>query len=415
MKKRDFFKPSSRSILRLKQITIFLFLICSTTKIFGQEKIRLTDSIKLKPKYFIDANLHSGIVINNYIYWDSFPSRTPSALLELKFGKQSIGEKEWQQYYGFPQVGFSLIGGYLGNNSELGYTIGIIPNVTLNTLKTDKWSMKWTLGLGFSYFNKPYTKPDNPTNILIGSHFTNMSIAQLSFRRIINDRTDFNFGISAIHASNGHYQLPNVGLNMITAHAGLKHYFTQRPNKFYVDDKYPAKPKDISFGVRFGMGMHEFGNELGPVNGKKYPITDVSVDVRRPAGRLGKAIAGIGYKYYSSFYEKIKEDSTFNSNLKLKSSAITMFLAYEFEMGRMSLLAQGGINVYNPFWKRFTELIDEGWSFLKQLEGIISTRLGLQYYLLDPAKYNKNMYIGMYIKANMGGADFVSLGTGFVF
>jgi hypothetical protein len=81
----------------------------------------------------------------------------------------------------------------------------------------------------------------------------------------------------------------------------------------------------------------------------------------------------------------------------------------------MSLLAQGGINVYHPFWKRFTELINEDWTFYKQIEGLISTRLGLQYYFFEPKKYNKNLYLGMYIKANMAGADFVSLSTGFVF
>ncbi len=394
-------------------LSIILFVVTISSQ--AQQRLELNDSLKLAKKYFLETNLHSGLIINNYVFWDSFPPRNPSALMELNFGKQTIGTRQWQQHYGFPQVGVSLIGGYLGNSKELGFTIGLIPNVTINAINENKWSLKIKMGLGFAYFNKPYDAESNRTNILIGSHITNLSIAQLYFRRILNESTDLNFGLSAIHASDGHYQLPNVGMNMITTHLGLKHYFGNRPKVFYTDDSYYKRSKELKYGIRAGIGLHEFGNELGPVNQSKYTITDLAFYLKKPAGKLGSALAGIGYKYYSSFYEKIVEDSTFSSNLRLKASVFTIFLGYEFEMGRMSLLAQGGINVHHPFWKRFTELIEEDWTFYKQIEGLISTRLGLQYYFFDPEKYNQDLYLGLYIKANMGGADFVSLSTGFVF
>jgi len=393
--------------------SLIFFLQCSIA--LGQLRTEGKESSDFTERYFIDVNLHTGLVINNYVFWDSFPARNPSALIELKFGKQTIGEKKWHQHYGFPQAGLSLIGGYLGNSKELGYTIGLVPNMTLNAINQHKWSLKVTLGLGFAYFNKPYDLETNPTNILIGSHIASMSIAQLYFRRILSDNTDFNFGLSAIHASDGHYQLPNVGLNKITVQFGVKHYFNKRPTKFYTDSSFFNAEKELKFGIRLGFGMHEFGNELGPVEGSKYPIIDGAFYVKKPAGKIGSALLGLGYKYYSSFYEKIVEDSTFSSNLRLKSSVFTLFLGYEFEMGRISLLAQGGINIYNPFWRRFTELVEEEWTFYKQVEGLISTRLGLQYYFFEPIKYQQNAYLGLYIKANMGGADFVSLSTGFVF
>jgi hypothetical protein len=394
---------------------LFVLLFICLYGLKGQQRMELTDSSNLDRKYFIEANLHSGLVINNYVFWDSFPSRTPSALIELNFGKQTIGEKPWQQNYGFPQVGVALVGGYLGNNDELGFMVGLVPNVAINAINENKWSLKIKMGLGFAYFNKPYDVESNVTNILIGSHITNLSIASLYFRRILSESTDLTFGLSALHASDGHYQLPNVGMNMITAHLGLRHYFAKRPSNYYTDDGFLKRSKELKYGIRAGMGMHEFGNELGPVNQSKYTITDLAFYLKKPAGRLGSALAGLGYKYYSSFFDKITEDSTFSSNLHLKASVVTLFLGYEFEMGRMSLLAQGGINVYHPFWRRFTELIEEEWTLYKQIEGLISTRLGVQYYFFEPQKFNKNLYLGLYIKANMGGADFVSLSTGFVF
>ncbi len=349
----------------------------------AQTKIYTNTNLPKKGRYFINTALHSGMIINNYVYWDSFPARNPSALLEIQFGKQTLGEKKWQQHYGFPEVGVSLVGGYLGNNSELGQTIGIIPNLTLNAKNEKKWSLKIKMGLGFAYFNRPYKQKTNPTNILIGSHITNMSIAQLYYRRMLNEYIDFNFGASVIHASNGHYQLPNVGANMVNLTAGIKYYFAKRPSEYFADTCNVAKSKKIGYGLRFGYGMHEFGNERGPINQGKYPITDLAFYIKKPMGKLGNAQLGLAYKYYQSSHDKILEDSTFSNNINLKSSVFTLFLAYEFEMGQMSLLAQGGINVYNPFWRRFTELIRDDWTFYKQIEGLVSTRLGLQYYLLN--------------------------------
>ncbi len=395
-----------------KKLLTIIITILSINNIYSQTKIYTAENLPKKGNYFIDASLHSGVIINNYIYWDSFPSRNPSALLELQFGKQTVGEKNWQQHYGFPQVGVSLIGGYLGNTEELGQTVGIIPTLTLNTKNTKKWSLKLKMGLGFAYFSQPYNIDNNRTNILIGSHITNMSIAQLYFRRMLSDNMDFHFGASVIHASNGHYQLPNVGANMVNLNAGVKYYFAKRQNTYYADTS-KTRDKRLSYGFRFGYGMHEFGNERGPVNKGKYPITDMAFYIKKPMGKLGNAQLGLGYKYYQSHHDKILEDNTFSENINLKASVFTVFLAYEFEMGQMSLLAQGGINVYNPFWKRFTQLIRDDWTFYKQVEGIVSTRLGLQYYFLDKTKYKHNIYTGIYIKANMGGADFAAVNIGF--
>jgi len=369
---------------------------------------------EFKGANFISFRLHTGKVINNYIYFDSFPARNPSALIEIKFGKQTNGSKNWQQAYGFPQVGISAIGGYLGNNRQLGYMAGILPNVALNTANKKKWSMKVRLGLGFAYFNKPFDSLTNPHNILIGSHITALAMADFYFKRSLSKKLDFEFGLSIIHASNGHTGLPNVGLNMVNINAGLKYYLNKQAVEFYKKDKIPIN-KNLIYHIRFGLGTHKFGNELGPVNSPSYKVFDAAFYIGLPLGSLGSAYAGIAYKYYSSFYEKIIEENIYDEKQKLKSSVITILLAYEFEMGQMSLLAEGGINIYSPFWQDYVQLIGDQWSFGKKIEGLLSSRLGLQYYFLDKEKFDKNIYLGLYIKANFGSADFVSLSTGFKF
>ncbi|MEN8121957.1 MAG: acyloxyacyl hydrolase [Bacteroidota bacterium] len=364
--------------------------------------------------HFISVRAHSGMIINNYIYFDSFPKRKPSALLEIKFGKQTVGTKSWQQFYGFPQIGVSAIGGYLGNTGQFGYMVGVLPNVTLNTRNHKKWSVKIRMGLGLSYFNKPFDSISNPYNILIGSHLTALAMTELYFQKRVTKRLNFEFGMSVVHASNGHTGLPNVGLNMVNLNAGLKHYFDDQTEEFNQSNKIISN-KRLKYIVRLGMGTHKFGNELGPPNSPSYPVYDFALFAGRSVGKLGSAYAGLGYKYYTSFYYKILEGDLYEEKLHLKSSVFTLLLAYEFEMGQMSFLVQGGINVYNPFWPEFKRLIDEEMTFYKKIEGLISTRLGLQYYFFDKEKFDNNIYLGLYIKANMGGADFVSLSTGFMF
>ncbi len=363
-------------------------------------------------QYNIGADIHTGMIINNYVYWDSFPSRNPSLLLEVQIAKQTEGKKEWHQAYNFPEFGLSLIGGYLGNNDELGQTIGLIPHLTLNIKRKKNWRLKLKLGLGFAYFNRPYHISENRTNILIGSHITNLSIAQLYYIRRLNQNLDFDIGISAIHASNGHYQLPNVGGNMATLNVGLKYYFRKEPYPYHPKDKTNISP--LKLGLRLSYGIHEFGGTTEPVNQGKYPITDLALYAKKRVGNLGSAMFGLQYKYYNSFYEKIKEHQIFESNIALKASVLTLFLGYEFEMGQFSLLAQGGINVYNPFWKYFIELTGKRRNLETRLKGLISTRLGLQYYLLNKERNKHNIYLGMYIKANMGNADYPCIAIGYV-
>ena len=393
--------------MRVLIIIAFTFLIFRTNAQENQDK-------SYKDINFISLRVHSGMIINNYIYFDSFPKRNPSALIELKFGKQTTGEKQWQQAYGFPQTGISAIGGYLGNNRQLGYLLGILPNITLNTQNKSKWSTKIRLGLGMAHFNKPFDSITNPHNILIGSHFTALAMADFYFLRNINNNLDFEFGLSVIHASNGHTGLPNVGLNMVNINAGLKYYFDKPQDKYERQNILPIDKK-ITYRISFGIGTHKFGNELGPINSKSYTVYDGAFYIGRKVGTLGTALAGLGYRYYNSYYEKMIEEDIFQEKQHIKASAITFLLAYEFEMGRLSLLAQGGINFYRPFWHDYTRLIGEPWTFLKKVEGVISTRLGLQYYLLDNEKFDKNMYLGLYINANIGAADFVNLSTGFKF
>ena len=92
---------------------------------------------------------------------------------------------------------------------------------------------------------------------------------------------------------------------------------------------------------------------------------------------------------------------------------------------------QIGINLHKPAYK-IDWRINQGWDNTPReisetwmlgeyntkykLKQLISTRLGLKYYLIGTINKPKhNVYAGCYINANLGQADFAELSLGYVY
>jgi len=389
----------------MKNFIILFFTLSTSGFIFGQN-----NEYNSSKNFFIESNAHIGKIINNYLNSDSFPPRKMAFLYEMRLGKQTNGSKDWMQIYKLPDVAISLVFGQLGNNQELGQNIGIVPNVTFNTINQKKFSLKFNIGIGFAWFNKPFNSKTNTHNILIGSRITNMSFFKMYLNHNLSEKWNFLYGASVFHCSNGHYQVPNAGLNLPTMYIGLSWHPNGKP---FIYPSYKVEPKKGSIKLNFfgGVGVHEFAYTLGPTGGPKYKIYDGEIYLSKRMGKFSNVLVGIDYKYYSNFYDYILENSIFEDNIHLNASVITAFLGHEFMMGHFALSTQAGINCYFPFYTKYYEQ-DGVFAFL---ERFISTRLGVQYYFFDPDKSLHNLYLGAYIKADFGTADFILTGLGFRF
>jgi hypothetical protein len=90
-------------------------------------------------------------------------------------------------------------------------------------------------------------------------------------------------------------------------------------------------------------------------------------------------------------------------------------LGHEFVCGQVSLLTQGGFNLYNPFGKYFHRMYEPK-GFKNGIEQWICTRLGFQYYVFTPTPSRRfNIFTGLYLNANFGQADFAELSVGVSF
>jgi hypothetical protein len=361
-----------------------------------------------------ELKFHTGYVIQNWLS-DSFPKRNSMFLVQYSFEKQTGGKKYWHQLYNFPTVGANIFFGDMGNPRELGYNVGVVPSITFNTANEKKWNLKLSLGIGLGYFNKPYNKKTNDQNILIGSHITNLSFAQLYFSRTISEKINLTLGIGSVHASNGHYQIPNVGLNAPAAFVGIKYYPQGKP-KIYKRDTIPQLNKTLRLNIRFGIGVHEFAETTKPVGGPKYTVYTGIIYVSKRFGKLSNVQAGVSVKYYTDYYSFFKRDSVFTKNIHLKSNVISVILGHEFLFGHFTFSAHGCLDIYYPEYKPYTDFIQKQKGFSYFAERYFSTELGMQYYLHDTFTNRKNnFFIGTYINAHFGSADFIEAAVGWFF
>lgn len=389
----------------MKTLFVAIIILCAGIRLIAQQSSN--------PLLFsIEPTLSFGKVVKNS---PIAPTSNLAVLSEVNIGIQTDGRKDWHHLYNFPKPSLLIAFGGLGNQKDLGSFVGIAPNMTLNAISKKWYSPKVALGLGVAYFTKPYNIETNTTNYYIGSTFTALGYASVYIQPEINSKFTIKTGISVIHCSNGHVQIPNLGINVPTVFFGLAY----RPNPF------PAKfeKKEISvpesklrFNVRIGMGVHELARTTEPVGTAKYAIYVTDFYLSKRFGKISNVHAGVEINYYNSYYWYIVQNKFFTSNQKQKATVVTVFLGHEFMIGHVSLLSQGGINVYNPFFNEYIGMYKSEKGMKTELKKYISTRLGLQYYFWDP-KYctRSNIFIGAHIKANFGQADFICSQVGFVF
>lgn len=389
------------------RILTFLFVIANISITLAQP---VTDT--LHRYWSIEPSFHLGYIVKNS--GDVPESINPSSF-ELNIAVQTNGGKDWHHIFGFPKVGCSFFLWDLGNRKELGQMAGVVPNITFNTQAINWYSPKVNLGLGLAFFNKQYNYDTNPADYYIGSKMTAYAYVSAYIQPSIGRHLNLKTGFMVAHCSNGHYQVPNLGINLPSVFLGITYTPGELPKRFLQRDIAVPENK-IRFNIRTGIGVHELAETKGPVLTPKYAIYVNDIYLSKRYGKVSNVQLGIEVNYYNSYYNYIVNNDYFLSQQRLKATVMGFFLAHELMISRFSLLTQGGINVYNQFYNKYSERDGKPDDFKRVTKKIFSTRLGVQYYLFDP-KYctRSNVFIGAYIKANFGQADFLCSQIGFVF
>ena len=374
----------------MRSLYLLIFLLLGSLHLQGQDH------------YFV-PEFHLGKIVPNYL---NYPQSYPRIGLSYTYYyKGNDPNDAVQRYYKDPLLGVQLGYHWLGNPDLFGNQLDLVPVMNLPTAKGS-----FQFGLGVAYFNRTYQ--ENPENKVIGSAFT-WSFQSFYYRNFpLQNGRIFRLGIGYVHASNGHTQLPNYGMNS----AVLTGSFVQKEAYDKTERTEVAqKPQNKWFlELKYGLGYHEFGGTTAPVGGPKKSVNGLSMTGAIQFKGQFKWRFGFGARSYTHYADSIA------SNPNLQAANVTPYALFfktgiEYLIYHIGINVDAGINLHKPFFYHFADRYEtvDNWQYFTKKHFL--SRVGLRFYLFNTNKDPKhNFYIAPYLNANFGQADYTELAFGYV-
>lgn len=296
---------------------------------------------------------------------------------EISWRRNYSGSKEWEKHHRYPNTGFALQWVNL-NNPKTGHAISLIPYVGFPVLKNRYIDANLRVGTGLGFLTKTFDLTENRKNNVISSRIN----AAVDFLISSNWKVSRNIwlmtGVSFTHFSNAAFKIPNAGINIASANAGVT---VNLGRPVTVDhNRFPVLVKDWQWLVWTGMWL----KETNPVNGSKYFAQTLSLNVMRRFSIGGLYGGGIDFMYDRSLQRR---DSDLESPLRVALTG-----AYEIQFGKLSIPLQLGFYVYDPFKKDL----------------FMYSRIGWRY------RVGKRLVLNMTLKSHMAVADYAEMGFGYL-
>ncbi len=369
-----------------------------------------------------------------------FPEHGLQKQLLLNLGwEHDYRNEEWAQRLKGPRTGISFGITDFDNSEKLGYAFSAMPFIEFNAFRSNR--LKVQVATGASYFSNQYDSIQNPNNQAVTTNVT-WSFKMFSWYQLSRGKTvDWRAGLGYFHHSNGHTRLPNQGFNsFLVSLAGDLHgqaNFREKPISEYRNHGFEASSYTYS-NVRYGLGY----NVLAKPFNERAEVHTISAELGRVYNKTYKVGIGMYYRFYRSYYDYIKgneslvqegrEFASYRENPLQYASNIGVTAQGEVLLNHFGISLQLGLNLYKPGYK-IDWRINQGWSYVPRvfpevsnvvlgefntkyrLKQLISSRLGLKYYLLSTHTVpTHNLYLGCFINSNLGQADFTEASIGYV-
>jgi len=300
-------------------------------------------------------------------------------VFDISLGKQTYGQKNWEQLYRYPCYGFGYYFADLGNAQELGQANALFAYVDIPVLRKPKHLLSYRISGGLAYLNQG--------NIAIGTHINLYFDATINYRYRLSKHLDLINGFGATHFSNGAVKMPNLGINLFSYRLGL-HYRFKTPGREFIKHDLPEIEKKNSISTYLATGI----KEKRPEGGIPYNVATISVDYLRLINLKHKVGLGLDVFYDESLFETMNPDSSF----KLTTSDIMRYgihAAFEAEFNKIMLTLHLGTYLYAKYKE----------------DGSVYQRVGIRYLI------SKNFYANISLKTSKGVADYTEFGFGYRF
>jgi hypothetical protein len=354
----------------------------------------------------------------------------------LHFGNNNTNNKQdWAFRLGFPRTGLILGVIDYGNPGKIGYSISAMPFFETNVFNIKNLFLNGAYGASLLTKKKdPITNPDN-TAVTTDINWACRLFFQ--YQLITTNNINWRIGFGYMHQSNGHFRLPNDGLNSLFVSTSLQeNYKSRKPLIVEAEDisQERSQFRNTFVSLRTGLGTHAFSQVI---NTPKAVYT-AAFSAGIIYNKTFKYSAGFYYRYYQQYYNYIvsegelinEEYPHFKENPFKYATNLGVFISAELLLSHIGIELDLGYNIFKPFYVierrvgQAAPYISNGEVLYAnadlnseyRLKKSISTRLGLKYYFFstnDAHPYN--FYIGGHLNSNFWQADFNEVSVGLVY
>ena len=389
----------------MKKITLIFVILIGYAPISAQSPI--DSSQTYKKRFFARASHHTGYILPTNGFLKGYnATELPYQFYDannLEFGKQTTGERLWEQLYDRPAygIGFSRFG-FRDANNELGRPCAIYGFLVGPIRRFWRSSLNFEAGFGLSYNWNPYDPESNPFNDAIGSGNNVYINLGLHYNWQLSHRLELDAGLMFYHFSNGATTLPNGGVNLISPKLSLRYNFyksTLNLPKFDIPNYTPEN----EFYVLTSFGVSNIkADSIRPVLDiqqvdKHYLMANISMFYQRQITWKLKLGGGIDLNYDgvveadADLADGVWDESTLRPIDKMSVGIVG---SVEWVIGDLSMIIQPGYEVLrNKVNGRRTRFYQ---------------RLGLKYHILP------NTFVGVGVRAiNFDESRFIEWNLGY--
>lgn len=350
-------------------------------------------SLDKTPHQNIEFKSHYGSPI---IYSDSLSStlNTPFYAVDLRWGMQTNGEHNQDQFLNFPNYGFGLYHAFLNNPDTLGRPWAVYYFYSGPIVRRNKLSLNYEIALGIAWNFSKFDPFTNNKMDLIGSDVNAYFNIAINLKYQISSRLDIGAAMDFTHFSNGAMNTPNKGMNLIGSNVFLRYSFINggKEDPFrraeMTEKDFPKMKKYNVVSISSAIGGKATTAQYG--TGPIYFASSTIIDYFRAYHYIGKYGAGLDLFYDNSLSEDYRGQEL--STPTNKYAFIGIHLSHELVISKFSVVTQAGSYIYKGTPAK-------GWFFF---------RLDLRY------NFNKKFYAGIALKtANGFKADYIETGLGY--
>jgi hypothetical protein len=359
-------------------VTFLCIAITTPTFVWAQDSIRKGS--------WISGDIHYGFIMPLYTSSMNILVKGHVPAFELDYMNKPACANNWLGAYHCPETGVAFFSAYLNNAAQLGDEYGIYPFVNFHLNRSFKERLYFRFGIGLAYMPVIFSRVDNHKNDVIGSHINAMFNFRFNYHIYLSDRMRIETGIGLTHCSNGSFQTPNLGINLITANTGLS-YFLTSPKYCRVQPFIDTtKTKKIENEIFATTGL----SEVEPPGGIHYPDYTLTYIGFKKLSSKNKLGLGLDIFYNEANIERLKNDTVpFKNNIN--NTQIGLKVAYEITLDKLSLPLEMGGYLYSKFVGN----------------GFVYNRMGIRYYA------GKHIIANLTLLTHFAKADFIEWGVGY--